>query len=80
MNAPQTRSTRPAYASPVLWAVIVVLGLANVAVQLARGLDFLVQDNWTWTGFVIGMVTLVLVLWVAVSFVRTRLHRRTRQG
>jgi hypothetical protein len=78
MDTPQTRPARPAYASPTLWAVIVVLGVANVALQLARGLDFLIQDNWTWTGFTIGMVTLVLVLWVVVSFVRTRLLRRSR--
>ncbi|MFC8733815.1 hypothetical protein ACFT5B_15275 [Luteimicrobium sp. NPDC057192] len=80
MNTPQTRSARPAYASPVLWALIIVLGLANVALQLARGLDFLIQDNWTWAGFAIGMVTLALVLWVVVSFVRTRLLHGTRRG
>lgn len=78
MNTSHNHTARPTYASPYLWAGVVLLGLNNVALQLARSKDFLDRNDRTWLEFGVGMCALALIIWAAISFIRTRRHQTHR--
>lgn len=78
MNTLHSR-TRSAHLSPMLWTSVIVLGLSNVTVQIARSTGLLDEAS-TWLEFAIASVTLVLVIRAVASFVQHRMVRSSRRA
>lgn len=83
MNTMNTHSShRPLYTRPLLWVAVLILGVGNIIVQRIRSdgfMDFLTQSPWQWPELTIAAATLILVVILVTSFVRTWSQRRRDQ-